>query len=116
MTREGIECGFHTEAVLYEAQAYLCGRALKKCTKKTFPQGLQDVKYTSCLDDSPVLQKYVCCDAAVVGKPAKVLLLCRSFSQVPVPSKQIVNKQSLFVARNAVTSRRQDLLLTSIST
>jgi len=33
----------------YEAQACQCGKPLKKCIKKTCPQDLQNVKYTSCL-------------------------------------------------------------------
>jgi hypothetical protein len=33
----------------YEAPAYQYEKPLKKCIKKTCPQGLQNVRYTSCL-------------------------------------------------------------------
>ena len=111
--REGIDGSFHAEAIFfYEAQACQCGKPLKKCIKKTCAQDLQNVKYTSCLG---IQQSQKKCFIMVVGKPAKVLLLCKSFSPGTVPSKQVVKKRSLFVVRNIVTSRRQDLLLIRIS-
>jgi len=89
-------------------------KATEEMCKENLPTRSSKCQIHFMFGYSAVSQKSICCNVAV-GKPTKVLLLCKSVSQGTVPSKQVVKKQSLFIVRNTVTSRIQDLLLMRIS-